>query len=463
MKNRSFVVGVFVIAGLSLFTIGLFLIGNRHEAFARHIEYYAEFKDLSGLTNGAKVQVAGMDAGQVIGIGVPASPLARFRVHIRINQALHGLVRTDSMATIGTEGVVGDTFLLIHPGSPGAPAADGQATLSSKEPIQLSDLLDQGKLVLANVDTTVKNANGVLTSVGGNLNATLDGVKTTVGDVDDVVVGLKQGRGPAGMLLRDEAVTSQLRQTLINAQHATADLSHASSQADTLVSDIQSRQLPQKVDDALVSMKSAAANVNVTTSQLRQTVSEATAPDAQGTTAGVNLRESLTNANAATANMADETEALKHNFFFRSFFHNRGYFNLSNLPADEYRQDRLFTSSRNLRTWLTAEQVFAKDSSGVELLTAQGKALLDEAIASHGDLVASRPIVVEGYSDGSDAGEQLTQSRARAILVRNYVQNHFQLDASHFGVVALNHLPPSGIDHPAWNGVCIVIVVRQPK
>ena len=263
MKNRSFIVGVFVIAGLSLFTAGLVLIGNRHQAFARHIEYYAEFTNLSGLTRGAKVQVAGMDAGEVVDIGVPASPASRFRVHLRINEVLHGLVRTDSVATIGTEGVVGDTFLLIQSGSPRAAAASAEATLRSKEPVEISELLDQGKGVLADVDTTVRTANGMLTSVGGGLNTTLAGVQTTVGNVNDVVLGLKQGRGPAGMLLRDESVANQLRQTVTGAQQTVANLNHVSSQADTLVSDVQSRQFPRKVDDALVSVKSAAANVDV--------------------------------------------------------------------------------------------------------------------------------------------------------------------------------------------------------
>jgi phospholipid/cholesterol/gamma-HCH transport system substrate-binding protein len=69
--------------------------------------------------------------------------------------------------------------------------------------------------------------------------------------------------------------------------------------------------------------------------------------------------------------------------------------------------------------------------------------------------------VIEGYSDGADAGEQLARSRARAILVRNYLQNHFQLDASHLGVVAMKNSPPSGMDHPVWDGICVVIVERK--
>jgi len=76
------------------------MIGNRHEAFARHIELYTEFSNLSGIAQGAKVQVAGMDAGQVIGVEIPDSPPAKFRVKLRITEheiegAFHHLVDAD--------------------------------------------------------------------------------------------------------------------------------------------------------------------------------------------------------------------------------------------------------------------------------------------------------------------------------------------------------------------------------
>ena len=64
--NRFMMVGVFVLAGLALFTTGLFMIGNRHEAFARRVELYTEFADVSGIVPGAGVQVAGMNAGEVL-------------------------------------------------------------------------------------------------------------------------------------------------------------------------------------------------------------------------------------------------------------------------------------------------------------------------------------------------------------------------------------------------------------
>ncbi len=458
MKTRPIIVGLFVAAGLTLFTIGLFLIGNRHEIFARHVDYYAEFTNLAGLAKGAKVQVAGMDAGQVEEVVVPASPSSRFRLRIRINENLRGLVRLNSVATIGTEGVVGDTFLLVRPGTAASAAAAPLTTIPSTEPTDISQLLDQGKLVMADVDGTVKNANQLLVSAGGNLNATLVDMKSTIGNVNDVVVALKEGKGPAGMLLRDDVLANGIRHTVANAQQATTNLSHASTQANALLADISSRQLPQKVDDTLANVKSASASLDQTARQFNQTIAEATGPDEQGVSAGVNLRESISNANVATGNMADETEALKHNFFFSGFFRKRGYYNLSRISPDKYRKDKLFTNPANTRAWLPADQMFERHADGTETLRIEGRNLLGGVVAQNGDAIVESPIVIEGYDEGESADEQLARSRTRAILVRQYLLNHFQLDASHIGMLAMKNLAPTGLQHSTWNGVCVVVL-----
>src|SRR6516164_4037881 len=100
MKTKNTAIGFFVMGGLVLLGIGMFLIGDRHQAFRRHVEYYSEFVNLAGLADGAKVRVGGMDAGGVIAIAVPDSPTSRFRVKWRIDEKLRGLVRADSLATI---------------------------------------------------------------------------------------------------------------------------------------------------------------------------------------------------------------------------------------------------------------------------------------------------------------------------------------------------------------------------
>jgi phospholipid/cholesterol/gamma-HCH transport system substrate-binding protein len=481
MQNRNLSIGLFVIGGLVLFGVGMFVIGDRHQAFARHTEYYSEFVDLAGLTNGAKVRVAGMDAGQVLAISVPDSPAARFRVKWRIDEKLRGLVRADSVATIDTEGIVGGTFLSVRQGSAQAAQARARATIPSKEPMELSELLSRGNGLL-------NDADGMLKQVGGKLTGALDGVTATVSNVNDVVVNLKQGhgaagmllsddvfankirqtvtsttsdvqdivadlkagRGSAGMLLRDEALAGQIREAVRNGQQATASLGHASQQADALVTDLNSRQIPEKADQVM-------DNLNDSARQVHQLIADISKPDAQGITAGANIRESLTNANTATSNLVDATEALKHNFLTRGFFKKRGYYNLAELSPEEYRRERAFVNPANRRVWLPASSLFQKGSNGEELSPA-GKALLNNALTEHGDPLTAGPIVIEGYWNGDVPADQLRFSRRRAALVRQYLQDRFQLDPRDVGIVPLKNLPPKRLQHAAWDGVCLVVL-----
>src|SRR5919198_3902990 len=116
-------VGVFVLAGLLLFAVALFMIGDRQMAFARKFTIYTQFAKITGLAPGAIVRVAGAKAGEVKAILPPDRPTDKFKVKLEITEDLHPLVRTDSVATIETEGLVGGAFLGVSTGSEQAPPA----------------------------------------------------------------------------------------------------------------------------------------------------------------------------------------------------------------------------------------------------------------------------------------------------------------------------------------------------
>ena len=66
MRSRYVGVGIFVVVGSLLFATTVFLIGNQHNFFSKHIELFTEVKNLNGLAKGAKVQVAGFDAKRIV-------------------------------------------------------------------------------------------------------------------------------------------------------------------------------------------------------------------------------------------------------------------------------------------------------------------------------------------------------------------------------------------------------------
>ena len=454
MPRRYLAVGIFIIAGITLFALGIFLVGSRHEAFSRHVLLYTEFADLDGIAKGSKVQVAGMDAGQVTRIEVPNSPSGHFRVQMKVNEQLHGLVRSDSVVTVDTEGVVGDTFLTIHSGSPSAAIAEADSVLQSKPPVSMSDLLTHGLGIMNDADATIKQ-------VGGKLNVALDGVNGAVGNANDLLVGLKEGRGPAGMLLRDEKMAGQIRETMSNVQTTTSNLNQASGRVNSLVADVQQRQFPQKIDDPMTQIHSASTRADATIQQVQQSLTQALGPDANGVTAGQNISEALTNVNAATGNMAEDTEALKHNFFFKGFFNHRGFYTLASLSPQEYRRSKLFGSTQSPRAWLQADILFEHGPHGTEELSEDGKHTIDAAVTSFGDSVFTHPIVIEGYSNAATPADALSWSYARAQLVRNYLEARYPFTAKNVGTMPLSATPPPGLAHDHWSGVCILVAEKK--
>jgi phospholipid/cholesterol/gamma-HCH transport system substrate-binding protein len=474
MRIRTWAIGLFLILGAGFFTAILFLIGDRHKVFDKHVDFYSEFADLGGLPSGAKVRVSGLDAGEVTNIEIPASPLSKFRLKLQVRANARGLIRTDSVVSIKTEGVVGDKYVSIRAGTSNAAEAKNGATLPSKEPFDTEAVIEKGSALLNDVQNSIND-------IHGRLDVALDSVTKTVSHVDGLVMGvqpdirsmasngsqitgtvndlvsdLNAGKGPAGMLLKDKAMKQQLQATLSNAHQASLNLSDASSRAGQIVADVQSRNLASKAQMSL-------DNVQAMSQQLNETIKGALGPDDMGEDGASNVRETLSSLNRGSTNLAEDTEALKHNFFFRGFFHKRGFYNLEQLTPADYLKACEHQKTCGSRTWLDASNLFAIGGDGQEQLVETGRRQIDSALAPFVDLLMNHVVVVEGYSAVGTPDRQFVTSRRRADLVRKYLEAHFHLRHSDVGIVALRNNPPQAAGQNTWNGAAIVLFEQARK
>ena len=454
MKDNKVWVGIVVLAGFLLLGGALFLVGDQHKAFRRHVEFFAEFANLSGITKGAKVRVGGLDGGQVAEIQIPSRPSQKFRLKLVVDERLHGIIRNDSIASVETQGIVGDEYVLIKEGTDNSPEARAGATLRSKEPFDLTKMLDRANGLMTQVGGTLTQVNGAITDLQGRLDGTLDAVTATVNNTNGIVTTIRQGKGAAGVLLQDPKTAEDVKAAIGNTRQATANLNAASLQVNSMLDDVQRRQLVAKVDDTLNNAKGATQQLNEVSQQLHGTLTTALATDQYGEDAGQNLQQTLSNVNAATGNLADDTEALKHEFFFKGFFKKRGYNNLDQIPVSSYRSGELFKKLRQDRKWIDARDLFAVHADGSESLTPAGRAQIDEAVSQMPDLY-DNPIIVEGYANASSGGQQLLTSRQRAILVQSYLVIRYHIAAKNVGVVGLSSTPPPSTGKATWDGVCL--------
>jgi phospholipid/cholesterol/gamma-HCH transport system substrate-binding protein len=160
------------------------------------------------------------------------------------------------------------------------------------------------------------------------------------------------------------------------------------------------------------------------------------------------------------ADLAENTEALKRNFFFRGFFNKRGYFDLDDVSVQQYRQGALETKERRvLRIWVKSSVLFETDANGEERLTGDGRARLDSAMSQFIRYPRNSPFVVEGYAGGATGDRQFLLSRKRAQLVRDYIVGKFGLDPNFVAVMPMGAEAAGSPAGDEWDGVALALFV----
>lgn len=438
-RNRLIAVGAFVVFGLLLFAVGLFLIGNRRMLFNDSFEAYAEFSNISGLQNGAIVRVGGMDAGEVKEIRVPPSPSGKFRVLLRIREDLHPLIRVDSVATIQTDGLVGNKFIQVDAGTDQAQLVPPKGTMQSKEPFDLAAMMERMSATvdmvtktitevkagveeaLSAVSATAKEAQSLMTDVGKDAREIMASTQRVTKDLNVIIAGVRDGKGAVGKLLSDDALYTSAKKIAADAEKAVANVREASEQAKGVVADFRGDNGPMK-----------------------------------GITGS--LQQTLASAKDAMADLAENTEALKRNFLFRGFFNKRGYFDLDEISVQQYRQGALESRDRHvLRIWVAAAVLFETDARGEERLTDGGRARLDSAMSEFVRYPRNSPFVVEGYAHEVTNDQRFLLSRRRAQLVRDYVVGKFGLDAKVVATMPMGEEAPGSPSGDRWDGVGLAL------
>jgi phospholipid/cholesterol/gamma-HCH transport system substrate-binding protein len=443
-QARSVGVGIFVLGGLLLFGFGLFMIGDRRNLFETSFEVYTEFARLGGLEPGAKVRVAGRDGGEVVRIDYPVSPTAKFRVRMRVLEALHPLVRTDSVASIQNDGLVGNKLVVIATGSEAAPEAPPESTLTGRDPFELADLLDKASATVDTVDRsiiqirdeleqaviaareTVEHANEFVETAGQNVEAITASGRQITEDVRVMVADTRAGRGSLGKFIREDAMYEDARRIVGEIEQASRNLREVSDRAREVMARFQAREGP-----------------------------------AEGLFA--DFRETLAAAREAMSDLGENMESLKRSFFFRGFFLNRGFYDLDLMTVAEYRSGALRDKNLgNLRMWYEGTDLFESVPEGGEQLSGEGKKKLDSAMAEILRYPSTSPLIVEGYAKNCAPEDCFLRARQRAAQARQYLATKYFLNASHTGVMPMVGYEPEGVSAGSGEGI-VLSLFYNPK
>ena len=206
--------GAFIVVALAVLVAGVFLIGNKEYLFSSTYRVKAQFDNVVGLSDGADVRVGGVHSGTVRSIDLPHKPGQKVTVVMDLDRSTHEIIKQDSVASIETEGLLGNQYVAISFGSDGEAEVKSGDTIQSLPPLIMSDMLKKASSILDSSQQAVQNA----TQATAHLNS-------VTGKIDD-------GQGTVGALVNDKVLYSNLEQS-------TATLQATMVKAQTGVTDFQ--------------------------------------------------------------------------------------------------------------------------------------------------------------------------------------------------------------------------------
>jgi phospholipid/cholesterol/gamma-HCH transport system substrate-binding protein len=206
--------GAFILLTLAVLTAGVFIIGSKEYLFRSTYQLKAQFNNVAGLAAGADVQVGGVHSGNVHTIELPHKPGDKVTVTMDLNKSTQEIIKSDSVASIETEGVLGNQYVAISFGSAGQAEVKNGDTIQSEPPLLMADLLKKTSGILDSSQQAIQNA----TLATAHLNS--------------VTAKIDSGQGTVGALINDKDMYNKLEQT-------TTTLNDTMLQAQTGVTDFQ--------------------------------------------------------------------------------------------------------------------------------------------------------------------------------------------------------------------------------
>ena len=302
-KSKYIKLGIFIVAGLALFVFALFYIGSKENLFTKTFDIYTVFKSVSGLTQGNNVQFAGINVGTVQSIDIIASD--KVRVNMSIVNNVREFIKKDSEASINTDGLVGNKVLTISSGSLTSPSIESGDSLHSVKPVEIGDVLN-------NLNESTKQAQVISIELAG------------------IMTKINEGEGTLGKLVNNSSIYDNMDSLMRSFAGSTSKINHILTQASTTIDLVASdiSVLRGSVDLITRNVAEITTKINSSQSLVGTLLTD--------TVLANNIKGIMKNTNQTTANLEmgsfsfyQNMEALKHNFLFKGYFEDIGYWDKS--------------------------------------------------------------------------------------------------------------------------------------
>jgi len=308
--GRTIRLGIMVITGTILFTIAVYLIGQKQDMFSNTFQLRVVFSNVNGLQPGNNVRFSGINIGSVMDVNIQND--STIEVVIRVREGVRQYIKTNALVTIGTDGLMGNMIINISPGKGEAAIVENNTLLQSYSRVKTDDILK-------------------------TLNMTNENAAMLTRSLLDVVENIQHGKGTLSYLVYDTMLRKNLSQSISNVQKAT----HKTNQ---LLTDIQSMSMEIKSGQGLAGyllrdtitsyrliatiteLQRASTNIQQSTDSLKQFLARLNNEKGSlnalvaDTVMARDLKETISNLNKGTAKFDENMEALKHSFLTKKYF-----------------------------------------------------------------------------------------------------------------------------------------------
>lgn len=314
MKNtnsQKIRLGLFVIIGTLLFVLGIYLIGQKQNMFKKTFSISTEFRNVNGLQKGNNVRYSGINIGTVKAIEMVNDSIVKVEMSIEENIVKH--IRKNAVATIGSDGLVGNMIVNILPRDGMADVIENGDGIKSFSKVEPDDLL-------SNLSVTIKNTE-LLTE-----------------DLLKVTNSINNGRGTFATVLNDTIMSYDLKQTIRNIKGMSQDASNTLIELNHLVKSIKTDDTSvlglllndtisgNKLEMTLSNLETSSVKMEDAMEKVNTIIESINASDGafnyivKDTSLVNSLKSTLKNVNEGTDKFNQNMEALKHNFLTRGYF-----------------------------------------------------------------------------------------------------------------------------------------------
>lgn len=232
--------GLFVSIGIALFTVGIYFIGEGQQLFRSTFRVTGVFSDVAGLQAGNNVRLSGVNVGTVDIITIVGD--STVKVEIIIDERTRKFIRKDAVASIGSEGLMGNKMLIINPGTGGKGIIEDNDSIQTTQPMNLDDVFS-------------------------SLKGTIDNTSNIVNELSAIASSIRSGKGTIGRLIVDESLADNIDSSIVN-------LKEGSDRFKGLVVDVTDGFAQINIKDILLSLKTTMDNASGITDTLSLIVSQ---------------------------------------------------------------------------------------------------------------------------------------------------------------------------------------------